>query len=296
MKLGIDLKDADGRLIAGADRLLGRALIRECQQRGAALQKKTIRMNRPVFLRDIQKVIRDPLYERVFGRPGVREKILKWVAVTPVQKSLFCEIFKLRRTSYHTYRHFLLIGALSARMAMDLKTYGFDPRLAFLYGMTHDIGKARIPAYLLNKKDRLTREEHRLLRSYPSNSLLLLHYYLGPKHLEACRVAYEHHETLDGNGYPNGIKNLSKYTRIVAVADIFDALVAYRPYRKKQFTVRGALDKLIYGMRAGKFPKLPVRLLISYFRAGNPNFRTLKVSMKPRDPDPAGNSYGKFAA
>ncbi len=293
--LGVDLKDIDGRLIAGGDRFVGRRLIRECHQRGVHLQKKTVLLKHPVFLKDLRSVLNESLYERVFERPGLREKILQMVASTPIQASLFCEIFSLRRSSLHTYRHFILIGALSARMAMDLDTYGFDPRRAFLYGLAHDIGKARVPSSLLNKKGRLTRDEHRLLRSYPTNSLLLLHYYLGPRHLEACRVAYEHHETLDGNGYPKGIKNLSKYTRVVAVADIFDALIAYRPYRKKQFSVRGALDKLIHGMRIGKFPKLPVRLLISYYRSGNQNFRTLKISRTFREADPVGNSYGKFA-
>jgi len=88
---------------------------------------------------------------------------------------------------------------------------------------------------------------------------------------------------------------LSKYTKIVAIIDIFDALVADRPYRKRAFTVRGALDKLIHGMDAGKFPKFPVRLIISYFRAGDPNFRTMKISRAPREPEPEGNSYGKIA-
>ncbi len=295
MKLGIDLKDIDNRLIVKRGRVLGPQLVRECQKKGVGFQKKMMLRKPPVFLADLKKVLQEPLYEKVFDSPSVREKILKQAAQMPIQAALFREILKLRRSSNHTYRHFLLIASFSARMAMDLTMYGFNPRLAFLFGLVHDLGKARLPPALLNKKKRLTRDEYKILRGYPVKSLLLLHYYLGPKQREACRVAYEHHETLDGAGYPKGIKNLSKYTRIIAVADVFDALVAPRPYRKRQFTVRGALDKLIHGMNAGKFPKLPVRLLISYFRTGNPNFRTLKISRMPRDPDPAGNSYGKFA-
>ncbi len=295
MKLDFDLKDNEGRLIAASGLEITPFLIRAVRRCGARLQKKRVRLSAPLFLADVQTVIREKLYERVFAESGIHKKILGMVATVRLQSNLYDEILKLRETSKHTYRHFLLIGALSARMAMDLKAYGMDPRCAFLYGLTHDIGKVRLAPVLLNKKERLTRIEHKVIRAYPTSSLLLLNYYLGASGREACRVAYEHHETLDGNGYPKGIKKLSNYTRLVAVADVFDALVAHRPYRRKQFSVRGGLDKLIHGMSAGKFPKIPTLLLISYFRTGRPNFRTLKVSTKQRDPEPEGNSYGQFA-
>ena len=295
MKLDVDLKDRQGHLIAAAEREITAGLLREVRKRGISRQKKFILLNQPRFLKDVRGVIHEKIYSPIFDRPGVRERILKLVRAARIQSDLLREILILRKTSYHTYRHFLLIGALAARMADSLKYYGFNPGLSFVYGLTHDIGKMRLAPRLLNKKDRLTRQEHQVIRSYPLKSLLLLNYYLGKGGREACRVAYEHHETLDGSGYPKGIKNLSKYTRLVAVADIFDALVAYRPYRRKQFSVRAGLDKLIHGMQAGKFPRLPVLLLISYFRKGQPNFRTLKISSKPRDPEPQGNSYGKFA-
>ena len=52
--LGVDLKDIDGRSIAGRDRFLGRRLIQECHKRGASLHKKTVRMKNPAFLRDLR--------------------------------------------------------------------------------------------------------------------------------------------------------------------------------------------------------------------------------------------------
>ncbi len=295
MKLDVDLKDNRGRLIAGADREITPGLLRAVRERGKPRQKKFVLLKQPQFLKDVRSVIHEKIYNPIFDRPGVRERILKLVRSSRIQSDLFLEILVLRKTSYHTYRHFLLIGVLAARMADSLKYYGFNPGLSFVYGLTHDIGKIRLAPKLLNKKDRLTRQEHKTIRSYPIMSLLLLNYYLGKGGREACRVAYEHHETLDGSGYPKGIKTLSKYTRLVAIADIFDALVAYRPYRRNHFSVRAGLDKLIHGMQAGKFPRLPVLLLISYFRKGQPNFRTMKVSTRQRDPEPAGNSYGKFA-
>jgi HD-GYP domain-containing protein (c-di-GMP phosphodiesterase class II) len=88
---------------------------------------------------------------------------------------------------------------------------------------------------------------------------------------------------------------MSLYAKLVAVNDIFDALVANRPYRKTPFTIRSALDRLIADMDDGMLPGFPVRLLISYFRRKKENFKTLKFSRHPREPEPEGNLYGKVA-
>lgn len=212
-----------------------------------------------------------------------------------MQSNLYREILKLKKISYFTYRHSVLMGVLTTKMAMDLKSYGYRAQDAFVLALTHDIGKTRLPMRTLNKKTPLTSHEYHVLHSYPNFSMLLLYYYLGRHSKEAVRVAYEHHEKLDGSGYPKGIRSLSKYTRIVSVIDIFDAMVAKRPYRKRGFTVRGALDKLIAEMYAEKLPKLAIRLLVSYFRRGEHNFRTMRISVKARDEDPLGNYYGKIA-
>jgi len=293
MKILTDLYDIDGRMIAPAGAYMTPSLIRDVISRGKPLQRKTLSLARPEFLRDVAAALEDPLYEKLFSPPGFKKKIITIARKARMQEHLYHEVHRLKKSSPYTYRHFVLIAVLAAKMAIDLKAYRCKPGEAFVYGLIHDIGKTRLSKNVLNKKERLTSNEYRILHSYPLNSLLLLRYYLGLKGTEACRVAYEHHEALDGSGYPKGIKTMSKYTRIVAMIDIFDALVAERPYRKRSFTVRGALDKLIQGMDAGKYPKLSVRLLISYFRSGSQNFRTMKISRAPREEDPDGNSYGK---
>lgn len=295
MKTVSELRDVNGRLIAAEGREVTPSLIREVSGRGLHLQKKFTILARPDFLRDLEKILQEPLYDKVFREEADRRRILREVRKIRIQETLYQEIFRLKKNSPYTYRHFLLIAALAMHMAGCLKSLGYKPREAFVYGLLHDLGKTRLSSRILNKKVRLTSAEYRTLRSYPVYSLLLLKYYLGKKGTEACRVAYEHHETLDGKGYPLGIRKLSKYTALVAILDIFDALVSERPYRTRSFTVRGALDKLIMGMHAGKYARLPVRLLVSFFRSGNPNFRTLRLSKTPRDPEPEGNCYGKTA-
>lgn len=97
----------------------------------------------------------------------------------------------------------------------------------------HDIGKVGIPDAILLKPGRLTIEETRVMREHPqigsdilkgSTSLLLQ---------AAATIALTHHEKMDGTGYPHGLKadEIPLYGRIVAVADVFDALTSARPYK-----------------------------------------------------------------
>lgn len=101
--------------------------------------------------------------------------------------------------------------------------------------LLHDIGKIGIPDTILSKPGRLTQEETDKMKEHPSIGAEIM------KNVRLLRselpVLAEHHEHMDGTGYPNGLRNgqISLYGRIVAVSDVFDALTSDRPYR-------GALD------------------------------------------------------
>ena len=100
-------------------------------------------------------------------------------------------------------------------------------------GILHDIGKITIPEKILNKPGPLSQEEIEIMKNHPIagyNICLPLKKNLG----YALEVIRQHHERLDGSGYPDGLKNedLSLVARIMAVVDIYDALVTDRAYRK----------------------------------------------------------------
>ena len=100
-------------------------------------------------------------------------------------------------------------------------------------GILHDIGKIGIPGSILNKPGPLSPEEWEVMKNHPVagyNICLPLKKNLG----YALEVIRHHHEKLDGSGYPDGIKDeeISTAARIMAVVDIYDALVTDRPYRK----------------------------------------------------------------
>ena len=97
--------------------------------------------------------------------------------------------------------------------------------------LLHDIGKIGIPDSVLLKTDKLTAEEYEIIKKHPTTGVNILSQV---RLLEPMLPAIaEHHERLNGSGYPGGLsgKNISLMGRIVAVADVFDAMTSHRPYR-----------------------------------------------------------------
>lgn len=102
---------------------------------------------------------------------------------------------------------------------------------AVIGGWLHDIGKIGVPDAILLKRGRLTGDETAIMHRHPHLGAALLRDH--PLGLLARRVVAEHHERLDGSGYPRGLcgEEIGPASRIVAVADAFDATTSVRPYR-----------------------------------------------------------------
>jgi response regulator RpfG family c-di-GMP phosphodiesterase len=97
----------------------------------------------------------------------------------------------------------------------------------------HDIGKIATPDAVLLKPGKLTEEEWVIMRQHPEVGLSILDGSQRPILKAAAVIAHQHHEKYDGTGYPQGLKgeNIHEYARIVAVADVFDALMHKRVYK-----------------------------------------------------------------
>jgi HD-GYP domain-containing protein (c-di-GMP phosphodiesterase class II) len=146
----------------------------------------------------------------------------------------------------------------------------------------------------LDKRSPITIQERHLLKAHPFIGYILLHYYFGKDYKKYAFSAFQHHEKLDGSGYPLGIKRLNKYSQLIAVVDTLDALISERPYRSRPYTLRAAIDHLLGEAEKGKFNKNFVYILIRYCRK-EPSGTKLILSKKGRDKEPDQNSYGKIS-
>jgi len=134
---------------------------------------------------------------------------------------------------YYTYTHMVNVSTLATLLAHRLGER--DPeRLKVIAGggLLHDMGKLRINPDTLNKVGPLTPDEWAELKTHPSLGLDLLHGRPDIREAELL-IVHEHHEKLDGSGYPLGLRGseISREAQITTVVDIYDALTCKRPYR-----------------------------------------------------------------
>ncbi|MGE7225474.1 HD-GYP domain-containing protein [Paenibacillus sp. PDC88] len=132
----------------------------------------------------------------------------------------------------YTYRHNIAVGAISSLIG---KWQGLDrqelTQLAAA-AMLHDVGKIFIPQHILNKPGKLTDEEYALMKNHTVFGYELLKKTAGIHHRQAL-AALQHHERMDGSGYPYGLKQeeIASFSRVVSVADVFHAMTSTRAYR-----------------------------------------------------------------
>jgi putative nucleotidyltransferase with HDIG domain len=131
-------------------------------------------------------------------------------------------------TEEHTRR----VALLAARVGEELKLPASLRRHLAVGGLLHDIGKLSVPLEILQKPGPLTDEEFAEIRRHPESGRRLLEE-LGGFPETVRRLVSDHHERLDGTGYPRGLEgcDLAIETRILAACDVYDALVSDRVYR-----------------------------------------------------------------
>lgn len=131
-------------------------------------------------------------------------------------------------TAGHQRRVAQLACAIARKMGLpDEQIYGIR-----IIGVVHDIGKIAVPGDILTKPGRLSNEELDIIKTHPQVAYDVL------KNLEfpwpVAETILQHHERLDGSGYPNGIsgEDIILEARILCVADVVESMVSHRPYRQ----------------------------------------------------------------
>lgn len=154
------------------------------------------------------------------------------------------------------YAHSILVSRLSWAFAVHLGFSVRDQRLVERAALLHDVGKLHIDVSVLQKPTTLNEQEWAIMRAHPvlGRSLLMRE---GITDAVMLDVAQNHHERLDGTGYPAGLsgKQVSEVVRVITLCDIYAAVTEARGYAEP-YTWQGALERM-----AQKRARLDLRLL-----------------------------------
>jgi putative two-component system response regulator len=178
--------------------------------------------------------LEDEVAERTRDLDQARLEILKRLAIAAE--------FRDDATQEHAWR----IGRTCALLAIGLGLPGREVELIGRAAPLHDIGKVGIPDAILLKPGKLSGEEFETIKTHTTIGAEILSGSRSPLLVMAEQIALTHHERWDGQGYPRGIhgEQIALPGRIVAVADVFDALTHERPY-KRAWPVREALAEIL---------------------------------------------------
>ncbi len=135
----------------------------------------------------------------------------------------------------YTFQHSVKVGVLAALLAKWLGLAFTDQGEVAVAAVLHDVGKALVPLEILNKPGPLAPVEFETVKAHTRAGYELLAPEYGAE-ATAARVALEHHERMDGSGYPRGLhgREVALASRIVAVADVYDAMTSDRVYQRGQ--------------------------------------------------------------
>jgi HD-GYP domain-containing protein (c-di-GMP phosphodiesterase class II) len=144
-------------------------------------------------------------------------------------------IADLKSYNEYTYHHSLSVAVLAIAIGQALELNERQLHDLGISAMMHDIGKTAIPLDIINKPSYLNAEEYSILKRHSPQGYQFLNKYTVNNPVLLAAVLF-HHERYDGSGYPYGLKGdkIPLFSRIITVADVYDALTSYRPYRRPE--------------------------------------------------------------
>lgn len=200
----------------------------------------------------VQSIIRDLTLTNTLEQGTVKQAINNIFRQVVKDKCVMLHLTEVRGLDSYIFAHSVNVCMLSLIMGLFLKIKGDHLRNLGLAALLHDVGRTKVPKSILHKPGQISEEEYNKVKK---------HSILGYDMLKDSRqfeesvllTALQHHERLDGSGYPFGIRgdDIGLFPRIVAVADVFDALLTDRPFRKAFFPHQAV--EIIVNSSSGQF-------------------------------------------
>ncbi|MFV8826555.1 HD-GYP domain-containing protein [Alkalihalobacterium sp. APHAB7] len=186
----------------------------------------------------------------------VEEKVLPVVEQISLNYDLSTLMNGILSKDDYTYRHNIGVSVLASLLAKWLGYSQEEINIISLGGLLHDIGKLNVPDDVLQKEGPLSNKEYETIKKHPVYGCDILKK-CGHFSDEICLMALEHHEREDGKGYPYGkaANEIHRYSKIIAIADIFHAMTSDRVYRGQI-----ALYEVLKQMKSEAFGKLDPKM------------------------------------
>lgn len=294
MHLLNDLYTIYGELLIKGGLEITPTAVKKIRRMGERHKQVRVPLKNTDIFTDFERVFDDERYLTILKAPVSKNQICGIAGRFMIENDLMFELSNMKNNLPYTYYHVLVVAALVIKLSLLYGPKDYDMEDVAHCGFTHDIGKTRIPIKILNKKEPLTKEERAIIETHPAAGYLLLNYYLKQDRRDCSLASLEHHERLDGSGYPIGAKKIHKYTKLISPADVLDALMTKRPYRTNTFTLRAALDYLVKEANMNKLDKDVVFTLIAAARKDKPSAYTLQISKEVREDLPEELTHDKY--
>lgn len=266
MRLACDLYDSFGRTLVGSNCELTPYYIEKLHEYGFD----------GVYIEDeiskdikVESVISSKL--RTTGIINVRQgnidackEIAKQMVEEILERGILSlDLTDLRSYDDYTYAHSVNVATICCVIGIGMEMSEEDLTNLVTAALLHDLGKLQIPAEILNKPGRLTPEEYQIMKSHATLSYEFISERWDLSSYIKTAVLF-HHENVDGSGYPQGLDGSEQtiFTKILHVADVYDALVSKRPY-KKPYCPYEASEYLMGGCGI-MFDRKVVEVLLKY--------------------------------
>jgi len=240
---------------------------------------------------NLHRICHSPPYEKIFSDPTRTKSLFALLDQVELPAPVFEIIDFFKSNDPYTYRHVLIVFALSSLLAQDFIEDSHELHRAAQACPAHDLGKFCIPLAVLKKTTLLGQAERHFLEHHSAAGYVLLSYFFKDPQHPAAVTARDHHERCDGSGYPRGTQLNNRIVEIVAVCDVFDALIAKRPYRPTAYDLRTALEEITDMADRGAIAWDIAKALINYNRKVRVAIPKCAVSREKRGVPPGDNLY-----
>jgi HD-GYP domain-containing protein (c-di-GMP phosphodiesterase class II) len=185
------------------------------------------------ILSDLEKQPEKSIPKLLFTHKGVKNILDDIIDQLLNNKNLIVNLSDIRTSDNYTFAHSVNVAVMAITTAISLEFPRSKLQEIGLGSLLHDLGKVKIPANILNKNGKLTPEEFTEIKKHAllGYDMVKMQSLINPT---SALIVLQHHERMNGEGYPEGLKGeqIHLFSRICAVVDVYDALVADRPYRK----------------------------------------------------------------